>query len=240
MPETADPKPSAPELHEARTGIQWASIVRNTALVAVLLVLVWMAFNVRLPSVDELRTELGKLGAWAWAAFIVLYAVVVATPIPVTIMSTAAGVLFGVAEGSLLALVGAFFGSWMAYWLARLLGKQTVTKLLGHHADTVEEHLENAGSQAVYLLRLMPGLPYWPVNYGAGAFGISQRDFLVGSTLGGIPGQISLVALGAFIAQPNAVTGAIVATGWATAGILALLAYRKMRQQSAARKSDGA
>ena len=214
--------------------INWGAVMRNAALVCVLLVMVWLVIHVQLPSTDELRELLAGWGGFAWAAFVLLYAIVAITPIPVTIMAVTGGVLFGVVEGSILSVIGAFLGSWVAYWLARALGRATVTQLLGRHAATVEARLENAGVEAVYLLRLMPGLPYWPVNYGGGAFGISQRDFLVGIGLSTIPGQVSLVAIGAFVAEPAVGTGIVVGLAWVVVLTMTFLAYRKLRKASGA------
>ncbi|MGI6877343.1 TVP38/TMEM64 family protein [Microbacterium sp. gxy059] len=224
--------PSAAAASPPAHGIRWGAAVRNSLLVLALLGMIWLALHVRLPSIDELRGALEQWGGAAWIAFVLLYAVVAITPIPVTIMAIAGGVLFGVLEGSILSVVGAMIGSWIAYWLARGLGRTTVAKLLGSHAETVERRLAGAGVEAVYLLRLMPGLPYWPVNYGSGAFGISQRDFLAGSGLSTIPGQVSLVAVGAFIADPGLPAGIVVLCAWAVVLVMTFFAYRRLRRAS--------
>ncbi|WP_449277249.1 TVP38/TMEM64 family protein [Leucobacter sp. GX24907] len=215
-----------------RGGPNWGTVIRDVLLGIVLLLMLWLAFHVRLPSADHLRDDLGAWGGAAWLGFILLYALVAITPIPISIMAVAGGVLFGVVEGSILSVIGAFLGSWAAYWLARALGKSVVKRLLGRHAATVEAHLENAGVEAVYLLRLMPGIPYWPVNYGSGAFGISQRDFLVGSSLSTVPGQVSLVAIGAFIADPAVLPAVIVGAAWAVVLIMTIFAYRRLKRAS--------
>lgn len=226
------PAPAPSRLRWPRGGPRWGALIRDVLLGIVLLVMLWLAFHVRLPSVDQLRDGLDAWGGFAWLGFILLYAVVAITPIPVTIMAVAGGVLFGVVEGSVLSVVGALLGSWVAYWLARALGRDTVTRLLGRHAATVEAHLEHASVEAVYLLRLMPGLPYWPVNYGSGAFGISQRDFLVGSGLSTVPGQVSLVAIGAFIAAPAVMPAIVVGAAWVVVLTMTFFAYRALRRAS--------
>lgn len=208
---------------------EWGTLLRNVLLVLVLLGFIWLVFNVRMPSVDGLR---GTLDGWGWAAwlgFIGLYAVVALTPLPVSVMAITAGLFFGTIGGSALSVIGVLIGCWGAYWLARALGESPVKKLLGRHANTVEEHLGNAGFQAVYLLRLMPGLPYWPVNYGSGAFGVSQRDFLVASAAASIPGQVSLVAVGSFVARPSLLKGIVVAIAWAVVILMTIWAYRSWK-----------
>lgn len=207
----------------------WETLIRNSLLVAVLLILLWLVFNVELPSADRLQ---GLIASWGWAAWLVfigIYALVAMTPIPVTVMAVTAGLLFGVIEGTILSVIGVLLGCWGGYWLARGLGHQATVKLLGSHAGTVERHLEQAGFQAIVGLRLLPGFPYWPINYGSGAFGVGQRDFLLGSAVAVIPGQFSLVAIGGFISNPNFLNGTVVAIGWAVVLVLTVWAYRRWK-----------
>ncbi len=221
----------------------WAGLVRNIALVLVLLLMLWLAFNVRLPSLDELHAAIASWGWAAWLVFIGVYAVVALTPIPVTIMAVTGGLLFGFFEGTLLSVIGVLIGCWGAYWIARGLGHESIAKLLGSRYRTVERHLDQAGFQAVAGLRLLPGFPYWPVNYGSGAFGVSQRDYMAASTLSVIPGQISLVAIGNFISFPNLLNGIIVAVAWIVVFGLTIWAYRRWKaakEDEEASRDDGA
>lgn len=227
---TAEPKTG----RGRRGGVPWGSVLRNVALVVVVLVMIWLALNVRLPSLDELRAEFAELGAWGPLAFIGLYALVALTPIPVTIMAVAGGMLFGLPLGTLLSMIGVVLGCWGGYWIARGLGRETVMRGLGSHADMVEEQLENGGFYAVCTLRLMPGIPYWPVNYGSGALGITSRDFLVATALSALPGQISLIAIGSFLANPGIGHGIAVVVSWIVVIVLTLLSYRRWRATRAA------
>lgn len=213
----------------SRPGPDWGSVLRNALLIAVLVAMIWLAFNVRVPPAAVLQRQLDALGWAGWLVFIALYAVVALTPIPVSVMAVTAGVLFGVLEGSVLSVIGVLLGSWGAYWLARALGRDTVTTLLGRHAHTVEQRLGNAGFEAVFMLRILPGLPYWPVNYGSGAFGIAHRDYVVASVLAVIPGQVSLVAVGAFVAEPSVAGGVGVAIAWLVVLAITIWSYRRWK-----------
>lgn len=227
MPRHHDASPPAEDQH---SGLRWETLLRNTALVAVLLIFVWVVFNVRLPSLPELHADIAAWGWAAWLVFLGIYALVALTPIPVTVMALAGGVLFGVLEGTVLSVIGALIGCWGGYWIARGLGKQAVAKLLGSHYRTAEQHLQHAGFQAVVMLRLLPGFPYWPVNYGSGAFGVSQREYLAASVLSVIPGQVSLVAVGSFLANPNVYNGVIVGICWAVVLVMTLWSYRRWKR----------
>lgn len=111
---------------EAEDGAEpaWLSLLRNAALGGVVLLMIWLVFNVDLPSVDALQQMAADWGLLGILAFIGLYAAVGLTPIPVTVMAAAAGVLYGVALGSIVAVIGVTLGAWGAYWLARLLGSE--------------------------------------------------------------------------------------------------------------------
>ncbi|GAB3561372.1 TVP38/TMEM64 family protein [Spelaeicoccus albus] len=207
----------------------WASILRNVVLVLVALGAVWLAFNVRLPSLDSLQADISDLGGWGLGAFVLLYAVVAATPIPVTIVAVAGGMAFGLPLGTVLSMVGVVIGCYAGYWVARALGRTTVMRLLGGHAEVVEDRLANGGFYAVCTMRLMPGFPYWPVNYGSGALGVRSREYLSATTISALPGQLSLVAVGAFIANPGIVNGVAVAIFWTLVIVLTMIAFRRWR-----------
>lgn len=209
---------------------RWISVMRNSALGVVVLTLLWVAFNVELPPIAELQQTIEAFGWAGWIAFVGLYAVVATTPIPVTVMAVAGGLLFDLATGTVLAVVGVMLGCWTAYWAARGLGKETMRKLLGRHRSTVEQHLRESGFYAVATLRLMPGIPYWPVNYGSGTFGVKHTPYVLASLASCVPGQFSLVAVGAFIAEPSVMTGTAVAVGWTAVVILTVMAYRRWRR----------
>lgn len=222
MPEPAEPSP-------AHDSTPWGSILRNIALVLVLAAMLWLALNVRLPELDTLQAEIAGMGVWGLFAFIALYALVALTPIPVTIMAVTGGLVFGLPVGTVLSLVGVVIGCWGAYWLARAVGRQTVLHLLGGHARMVQERLEGGGFFAVCTLRLLPGMPYWPVNYGSGVLGIRHHEFLIATALSSLPGQLSLVAIGAFIADPSLVHGIAVGISWVAVIVLTILSLRRWR-----------
>lgn len=219
-----------------RDSTPWGSILRNILLVLVLLGMAWLALNVRLPSLDTLQARIEEFGWWGPFAFIALYAVVAVTPIPVTIMAVAAGAIFGLPVGTVVSIIGVVIGCYGGYGIARGLGRDTVIRLLGSHAEVIEERLEDGGFYAVCTLRLMPGIPYWPVNYGSGALGITSRDFLVATALSALPGQISLIAIGAFLGDPSLVNGLAVVISWVVVIALTILSYRRWR---ATRSAEG-
>lgn len=216
---------NSPRPDHRRFDVQWGSLVRGAGLLVFLAAMLWLAFTVRLPELTVLQGWIDGLGWAGFLGFTLLYALVALTPIPVSIMAVAGGLLYGVVIGSVLSVLGALLGCWGAYWIARALGTDTVRKLLGSRSAKVEQHLAGAGFQAVFALRVMPGFPYWPVNYGSGVFGITQRDFLVASAIAIIPGQASLTSIGGFIAEPSILSGMVVVVSWIVVISMTVWAY---------------
>ena len=205
------------------------SIISLLTLVLFIGILIWLSFNVNIPEPEVLREMIQGYGWAGWLVFIGITALIAITPIPVTIPALVAGSLYGVIAGSLFSFTGVLIGSWIGYWLARLTGQDLTFKLLGRHGTTVKKYLGNAGFLAMCTARLMPGLPYWPVNYGAGALGVSQYAFLSATFIASIPGQISLVALGAFAVNQSLFNGIILVTAWITVLAATWISYRYWR-----------
>lgn len=210
----------------------WEAVLRAVGLAAVATGMVWLAFNVELPDRDALRATIEGFGWWSWLVFTGAYALVALTPIPVTLMALTGGALFGVFTGSLLSVIGAMAGSVVAYWIARFLGKEMVLGLLGSHRDTLETYLGSAGFQAVFTLRVLPGMPYWPINYGSGALNVPFREFTLASAIASVPGQISLVAIGAFAASPSIAGAVIVVVAWISVIVLTIMAGRAWKRST--------
>ncbi|MFC3899893.1 TVP38/TMEM64 family protein [Aliicoccus persicus] len=206
------------------------SILSLFGLVLVIGILIWVSFNVDVPRPAELREMVQGYGWAGWLIFIGITALIAITPIPVTIPALVAGSLYGVIEGTLFSYTGVAIGSWLGYWLARFTGQKWTFKILSGHGRTVKKYLSNAGFLAMCTARLMPGLPYWPVNYGAGALGVTQSTFVSATLLATLPGQISLVALGSFAANQSLFNGIVLVSAWVVVLVGTWTSYRYMKK----------
>lgn len=191
--------------------------------------LLWVSFHTKLPSPVEMRKIILSYGWAGWLVFIGVTTAIAITPVPITMPALVAGSLYGLLEGTLLSFSGVMIGSWVGYWLARLVGQRITLRLLGRHSLMVQKYLSNAGFWAMCTAKLMPGLPYWPVNYGAGALGVRQSTFISATFLASVPGQVSLVALGTFAVKPSVPHGIVLITAWAIVLILTWVSYRHWR-----------
>lgn len=183
----------------------------RAALLVALLVGGWALVRVfGVPEVDRIRDVIADAGWWGPVLFAGGYAVYSLLPSPKSLATAAAGLIFGLATGAVVAWSGAMVGAVLAFWLSRLLGRDVVDRLLRGRLDKADTLLRDHGFGAILLARLVPVLPFTVINYGAGVTGVLFVSYLAGSALGMIPGTIAYAALGAVGDTDPAVTAAAV------------------------------
>lgn len=181
------------------------------------------------PDVDDLRRLVDDRGALGPILYVVTYALLTILLVPGVLLTTSAGLLFGVGTGTIVALAGAIIGATISFGLARRMGRSSVERLLSGRAAAVDEWLADRGTAAVLSLRLVPLVPFSLANWAAGATGIRPREYLVGTVLGIIPGTVAYVAVGANVTDPGspAFVAALVGLAALTVGGVVLMRRRR-------------
>lgn len=213
-----------------RTRPAWLTALKGGVLLLLLAGAVWYVVGHELPTVAEIRAFVEGYGAWGPLVFACAFALVAATPVPITIMAVSGGFLFGMAQGSVVGILASTTGAWGGYWIARFLGRDALYRLAGDRMGAVEARLVGRGFLAVLVLR--PVVPNWTLSYGAGLVRIPQREYLGATLLGGAPGQISFAAVGAFTSSPSWPALAAVAVAWALVVVVAALAWRRSKRHA--------
>ncbi|WP_133251831.1 TVP38/TMEM64 family protein [Actinomycetospora cinnamomea] len=170
---------------------------------ALLLVAVVVALTVPMPAPLALRDRVEALGAWAPVAFLLVHALVTTTPLPRTMFSLSAGVLFGPWLGLGLCLVASTVSAAVAFAVVRRLGGRAVERLGPGRVRAVEERMSSRGLLSVTSVRLVPAIPFAPLNYTLGVTSVRWWHYLVGTAIGLVPGTSAAVLLG------DAVTGSL-------------------------------
>ncbi len=148
-----------------------------------------------LPSPDEARDWGEGLGDFAYFAFVPLFVVlnfIVTWPI----LAGAAGLLFGTAAGTPLAVAGVTCASLTQMFVARRLAAGHHGNLLPQRTKAVEDFLTRHGAVAVMESRIVPLLPWGLVNFSAGLTRLQYRDMAVGTVVGAAPKVFAYTALG--------------------------------------------
>ena len=158
-------------------------------------------------------------GVWQAPAFVGVYAVATLVFVPRPALNAAAGLLLGIQEGLLLAVLGTALGAAVAFVLGRLLGRDALRPLLrGRVLTALDRRFTEQGFRSVLLLRLFPGLPFQAGNYAAAFSGVRFVPYLAATALGVIPATAAYVVAAASAKEPGSTAfllsaGAIVLTG---------------------------
>ena len=125
--------------------------------------------------------------------------------IPGQPIQLAASYLFGVLKGYLISIGGAFIGAFIAFYIARALGKDSLEVIFGEEKVNDYHRKLNSGKglTAVLLIYLIPGVPKDLVAYVAGISDMRLRPFLIVSTIGRSPGMLGSLLTGYFISSRN-------------------------------------
>jgi uncharacterized membrane protein YdjX (TVP38/TMEM64 family) len=171
--------------------------IRRLVAYGVVLVTVFtvLAATGTLPSPDEARNFGEDLDSFAYVAFVPLFVVcnfVITWPI----LAGAAGLLFGTAVGTPLALAGVTAAGVTQMFVARRLAAGHHGSLLPQRTRGIEEFLTEHGAVAVMESRIVPVLPFGIVNFSAGLTRLPYRDLALGTVVGAGPKVFAYVALG--------------------------------------------
>lgn len=158
--------------------------------------------------VPQFAEWVDSLGIWGPLVFILGYAAATVAFIPGSLLTLAAGAIFGLAKGTILVFAGAALGSSLAFLVARYLARGAVERRLqsAPRFATIYRAVASQGMKIVFLLRLSPVFPYNLLNYALGLTGVRFRDYVVAS-IGMLPGTFLYVYYGKALGSLAAVAG---------------------------------
>jgi len=156
--------------------------------------------------------------------FLVCHALITVAPFPRTVLTLAAGLLFGPLTGVSIALTATTVSAVLALLLVRRLGRDAVAERLRHGAlQTVNTRLAQRGWLAVTSLRLIPVVPFSVLNYCCGVSDIRLRPYVLATIVGIVPGTVAVVLLGDAITGRTSPALLGVSAACAGVGLLGLL-----------------
>ncbi len=138
-----------------------------------------------------------RLGVWAPIAFAVGYVVACVVFVPGSLLTLAAGAIFGLVRGTILVFAAATVGASISFLIARYLARERMVRRLAGNAqfEAIDRAIEGDGFRVVFLLRLSPLVPFSLLNYALGLTRVRFRDFVVAS-IGMLPGTVLYVYVG--------------------------------------------
>jgi uncharacterized membrane protein YdjX (TVP38/TMEM64 family) len=196
-----DPPAPPPGRHRARTAARALGLVAAIAA----LVLFGRAAGGHVAAFAE---RLAALGAWGPVAFAAAYAVACVVGVPASLMTLAAGALFGLAVGTAAAFAGALLGATLAFLVSRYVARALVERRVARDARfaALDRAVGAQGRRLVFLLRLSPVFPFVLLNYALGLTRVRLRDYVVASA-GMLPGTLLYVYYGKLAGDVAAAAG---------------------------------
>ena len=196
---------------------------RNVAVALVVLGALLIGGRYAGAYVPAFAERVDALGAWGPIVFCAGYVVATVAFVPGSLLTLAAGAIFGLVNGTLYVLVGATLGSSAAFLVARYGARKVVERRLAGnaHFQAIDRAIGTDGRRIAFLLRLSPVVPFNVLNYALGLTTIRFVDFVVAS-IGMLPGTLLYVYYGKLAGDVAALAGG--ATAPRGAGYYVLLA----------------
>jgi uncharacterized membrane protein YdjX (TVP38/TMEM64 family) len=191
------------------------------------------------------------LGAVAPIAFAALYIAATVLFVPGSLLTLAAGALFGVVKGTAIVIVAASLGACAAFLIARYAARERVARLTERDKRfaAIDRAVGNSGFKIVALLRLSPVFPFNLLNYALGLTSVRFRDYAL-ACVAMLPGSLLYVYYGRLIGDVAALAaGERAERGWTYylllgAGLLATIAVTailtRIARRELARNAPGA
>jgi uncharacterized membrane protein YdjX (TVP38/TMEM64 family) len=169
------------------------------------------------------------LGVWGPVVFILGYAVATVAFIPGSLLTLAAGAIFGLARGTLYTLLGATLGAAAAFLVARYLARGMIERKIAERRiagnarfAAIDRAVGSEGFKIVALLRLSPVFPFNLLNYALGLTRVRFVHYFLAS-IAMLPGTLLYVYYGTAAGSLAAVAGGAKAEKgtayWVTLGL---------------------
>ncbi|MDA1187316.1 MAG: FAD-dependent oxidoreductase [Proteobacteria bacterium] len=117
-----------------------------------------------------------------------------------SILTLAAGAMFGWAMGLLLVSFASSLGALLAFWVSRYLLRDVIEKRFGKLLQPINEGLAKDGTFYLLTLRLVPLFPFWLINLLMGLTKLGARRFYIVSQIGMLVGTAVYVNAGTQLA----------------------------------------
>lgn len=166
----------------------------------------------------DVRAQLEYLLRWietnpqsAAGVFIGTYVVATVVAIPASILTLAAGFLFGLGAGTVMVSVASVTGATAAFLIGRSFARPWVERRIAGNRRllALDRAVARKGSWVVLLTRLSPVFPFNLLNYAYGVTGVRTLSYVLASWIGMLPGTVLYVYLGTAAGSlTEALTGA--------------------------------
>lgn len=147
--------------------------------------------------IPEFAAWVESLGVWGPIVFILGYAVAAVAFVPGSLLTLAAGAVFGLVKGTIYTFLGATLGAAAAFLVARYGARRAIERKIAGNPRfaAVDRAVGREGFKIVALLRLSPIFPFNLLNYSLGLTRVSFLSY-VAASIAMLPGTLLYVYYG--------------------------------------------
>ena len=197
-------------------------------------------------SLDYLKSRQAAIDAYyssnplqTVAVFFLVYVAVTGLSLPgATIMTLAAGAIFGLLWGTIIVSFASSIGATLSFVASRFVLKDSVQAKFGDKLRAINAGIAKDGAFYLFTLRLVPAFPFFVINLVMGLTPMRLPTFYWISQLGMLAGTVVYVNAGTEIARINSLSGILSPTLLASFTLLGLfpLIARKILELVKGRK----
>lgn len=217
-------------------------LIRGLVLIATLALIGFLLEGIGLRALLDsawVDTEVRGKGLWGEGLFLLVGAVVIAIGLPRQMVCFLGGYAFGFWLGTLLALTATLMGSMSAFYYARFMGRDFLSRRFPGKIKRLDDFLAGNPLTMALILRLSPLSYGLAANIGAGVSGVRALPFFAGSALGYLPQTIVFALLGGGM-QLDPVTNTILsAVLFVVSSVLGLWLWRRYRAARGLPEDEG-
>lgn len=193
-------------------------MIKKTLLLIVALIAIIGFFYFDLDNLLTLEGLKGSMDQFAeykaqfpWlviGGFFLIYVLVTAFSLPgAAIMTLAAGALFGLFQGVLIASFASSVGATLAFLASRYLLRDSIQQRFPERLAAIDAGVKKEGAFYLFTLRLVPVFPFFLINLLMGVTALKTSTFYWVSQIGMLAGTVVYVNAGTQLAQIESLSG---------------------------------
>ncbi|MEL0630329.1 FAD-dependent oxidoreductase [Psychromonas aquatilis] len=159
-------------------------------------------------SMDQFTTLREQSPVLVIGGFFVLYVLVTALALPgAAILTLAAGALFGLFEGLVIASFASSIGALCSFLVSRYLLRDSLKQRFPERLAAIDEGIKKEGAFYLFTLRLVPIFPFFLINLLMGVTALKSWTFYWVSQIGMLAGTFIFVNAGTQLAKIDSLSG---------------------------------
>ena len=172
-------------------------LTTRVVLLLVGLAVLAIAGRSAIESIPRFADWVARNGMAGALLFVLGYVAATVAFVPGSLLTIAAGAIFGLGKGTALVFLAATLGASAAFLVSRYLARPLVEpRLAGNERFAAIDHaIGHEGRKIVFLLRLSPVFPFNLLNYALGLTSVRFRDYVIASA-GMLPATLLYVYYG--------------------------------------------